>query len=71
MEAAAKRGAGLVEGYPVDPRGGKTSNVSAYTGVEKMFRDAGFVEVERRSAGRPIMRKRVKSPRAARKRSAR
>ncbi|MGH2795693.1 MAG: GNAT family N-acetyltransferase [Actinomycetota bacterium] len=56
---AGERGATIVEGYPVDPRGGKTSNGSAFTGLESMFRAAGFEEVERRSAGRPIMRKRV------------
>ncbi|MGH2725419.1 MAG: GNAT family N-acetyltransferase, partial [Actinomycetota bacterium] len=71
VDEAAKRGAKIVEGYPVDPRDGKISNASAYTGVEKMFRDAGFEEVERRSAGRPIMRKSVTRRRAARKRSAR
>jgi GNAT superfamily N-acetyltransferase len=69
VDAAAKRGATIVEGYPVDPRGGKTSNGSAFTGVERMFREAGFEEVERRSAGRPIMRKIVR--RGATKRSAR
>lgn len=57
VNEAAKRGATIVEGYPVDPRGGKTSNGSAFTGIEKMFRAAGFEEVERRSPGRPIMRK--------------
>src|SRR5688572_8470123 len=29
VDAAARRGARIVEGYPVDPRGGKTSNGSA------------------------------------------
>lgn len=71
VEAAAKRGARIVEGYAVDPRGGKTSNGSAFTGLEKMFRDAGFEEVERRSPGRPIMRKTVKRRPKARTRSAR
>lgn len=71
VDEAAKRGAKIVEGYPVDPRGGKISNASAYTGVEKMFREAGFEEVERRSAGRPIMRKRVGPRRATSRRSAR
>lgn len=68
---AAKRGAKIVEGYPVDPRGGATSNGTAFTGVEKMFREAGFDEVARRSAGRPIMRKRVSRRRPATKGSAR
>lgn len=71
VEEAAKRGATIVEGYPVDPRGRKTSNGSAFTGLEAMFRAAGFEEVERRSAGRPIMRKTVKRRRRASSRSAR
>jgi GNAT superfamily N-acetyltransferase len=65
VDAAAERGARIVEGYPVDPRGGQTSNGSAFTGVEAMFREAGFTEVERRSAGRPIMRKRVTKRKAS------
>lgn len=60
VEEAATRGATIVEGYPVDPRGKKTSNGGAFTGLESMFRAAGFEEVERRSAGRPIMRKTVR-----------
>jgi GNAT superfamily N-acetyltransferase len=68
VDAAAKRGARIVEGYPVDPRGGKTSNGSAFTGVDSMFRDAGFEEVERRSAGRPIMRRRLTGRTKARSR---
>ncbi|MGH2784096.1 MAG: GNAT family N-acetyltransferase [Actinomycetota bacterium] len=68
--AAGERGATIVEGYPVDPRGGKTSNGSAFTGLESMFRAAGFEEVERRSPGRPIMRKRI-SRRKASSRSSR
>ena len=60
VEEAANRGATIVEGYPVDPRGKKTSNGSAFTGLEAMFRAAGFEEVERRSPGRPIMRKSVR-----------
>jgi len=71
VDAAAKRGARIVEGYPVDPRGKKTSNGSAFTGVEAMFRAAGFEEVKRRSAGRPIMRKTVKRGRKTSSRSAR
>lgn len=71
VDAARKRGARIVEGYPVDPRGGKTANASAYTGLERMFREAGFTEIERRSAGRPIMRKRLKSRSGTRKPSAR
>lgn len=61
VRSAASRGARVVEAYPVDPRGGRTANASAYTGVEDMFRRAGFREVARRNPGRPIMRKRVRA----------
>jgi GNAT superfamily N-acetyltransferase len=56
---AAKQGATIVEGYPVDPTDHKISNADAYTGVVSMFRRAGFREVARRGS-RPIMRKRVR-----------
>jgi GNAT superfamily N-acetyltransferase len=55
---AAERGATIVEGYPVDPTDRRISNADAYTGVESMFRRAGFREAARRGS-RPIMRKRV------------
>ena len=53
---AKKRGAGAVEGYPVEPRTGVTADAFAYTGLSSTFRKAGFVEVARRSETRPIMR---------------
>ena len=56
LEYAKKRGAKIVEGYPVDPKKGKTPDVFAYTGLASAFRQAGFVEVLRRSETRPIMR---------------
>lgn len=71
VDEAAKRGAKIVEGYPVDPLSGKTSNGGAFTGVAAMFRAAGFEEVERRSPARPIMRKTVKPRQRARTRSGR
>jgi ribosomal protein S18 acetylase RimI-like enzyme len=49
---AAARGARVVAGYPLDLLSGATSN----TGSLRMFLDAGFVEVARRSPGRPIVR---------------
>ena len=61
IEAAAdyarKQGAALIEGYPLDPQGGDTSNVSAFTGFLSTFQEAGFREVERRSPRKPIVRK--------------
>ena len=56
IEHAKKHGAKIVEGYPVDPKKGKTPDVFAYTGLASAFRQAGFVEVLRRSETRPIMR---------------
>jgi len=53
---AAQRGADIIEGYPVEPRGAATADTFAYTGLASAFRRAGFVEVERRSPTRPIMR---------------
>lgn len=54
---AAHHGATIVEGYPVD----KDSAVPtfAFTGLASAFRQAGFDEVVRRSATRPVMRRRL------------
>ncbi|HYU57703.1 MAG TPA: GNAT family N-acetyltransferase [Actinomycetota bacterium] len=65
---AADRGATEVEAYPVDPAARVYSNADAYTGLLPMFLRAGFREVERRSAARPIVRKRIRR-RARRARS--
>jgi GNAT superfamily N-acetyltransferase len=53
---ARQQGATIIEGYPVDPKAGRTADVFAYTGLATSFRRAGFVEVLRRSEPRPIMR---------------
>lgn len=53
---ARKNGAGVVEGYPVEPRKGRMPDVFAYTGLPSAYRKAGFMEVLRRSETRPIMR---------------
>jgi GNAT superfamily N-acetyltransferase len=53
---AAKQGAEIVEGYPVEPKKNQTPNGFAYTGLASAFRKVGFVEVVRRSETRPIMR---------------
>jgi len=39
---AARRGAPVVEGYPVDNRGEKVDLTMAYVGTRKLFEDAGF-----------------------------
>ncbi|MHC4421056.1 MAG: GNAT family N-acetyltransferase [Planctomycetota bacterium] len=56
---AARLGAVIVEGYPKEPRTDAMPDYSAFTGLPAAFREAGFTEVLRRSATRPIMRYRV------------
>jgi hypothetical protein len=53
---AKEHGARIVEGYPVEPKGRRMSGSEGFTGMESAFRRMGFVEVLRRSPGRPIMR---------------
>jgi GNAT superfamily N-acetyltransferase len=60
LKAAAKQakrhGAGILEGYPVEPKNGAIPPAFAWTGIPKAFEQAGFHEVARRSPTRPIMR---------------
>lgn len=56
LDYARSRGAHIVEGYPVEPKEGKAPDVFLYTGISSAFKQAGFTEVLRRSATRPIMR---------------
>lgn len=59
VEFAGKRGATIVEGYPVQPTMEETPDPFIWTGVPSAFRRAGFREVARRSRTRPIMRRTV------------
>ena len=59
-EFAGKRGAKIVEGYPVLPTMDKTPDPFVWTGIPSAFRKAGFKEVARRSKTRPIMRRVVR-----------
>jgi GNAT superfamily N-acetyltransferase len=61
---ARAQGAQVVEGYPVEPRTANMPDVFAWTGTVKAFRQAGFVEVARRSETRPIMRYTIASKRS-------
>nr|WP_083466414.1 GNAT family N-acetyltransferase [Kibdelosporangium sp. MJ126-NF4]CEL15608.1 GCN5-related N-acetyltransferase [Kibdelosporangium sp. MJ126-NF4]CTQ98272.1 GCN5-related N-acetyltransferase [Kibdelosporangium sp. MJ126-NF4] len=55
---AAGEGYTLAEGYPIEPREGKRAGAdTAMTGIASAFLDAGFVEVARPRADRPIMRR--------------
>jgi GNAT superfamily N-acetyltransferase len=55
VDHAARRGARVVEGYPVEPAG-EQADVFVYTGLASAFRRAGFREAARRSPTRPVMR---------------
>jgi len=61
LEAAAafarSNGARIVEGYPVEPTSERAPDPFIWTGTASAFRKAGFKEVARRSATRPIMRR--------------
>lgn len=59
VEFAGKRGARIVEGYPVIPTMEKTPDPFIWTGVPSAFLKAGFREVARRSKTRPIMRRTI------------
>jgi GNAT superfamily N-acetyltransferase len=56
VDLAARRGARIVEGYPVEPYADRAPDPFLWTGVPSAFRKAGFEEVARRSPRRPIMR---------------
>lgn len=58
---AARHGARLLEGYPVEARSGRMPDAFAWTGTTPAFRRAGFQEVLRRSPTRPIMRKKLRN----------
>ncbi len=58
------RGGKIIEGYPVEPKAGETPDAFAYQGLAAAFREAGFVEVARRSPTRPIMRYKIRGGRA-------
>jgi GNAT superfamily N-acetyltransferase len=59
VEFAREHGATAIEGHPVDVTALKAAQVAGsaiYTGTEAMFAAAGFVEVARTYASRPVMR---------------
>ena len=59
VDHVGRRGGRVVEGYPIEPAKGDIPAAFAWTGLASAFRKAGFEEVARRSATRPIMRARV------------
>jgi GNAT superfamily N-acetyltransferase len=61
VEHVKSKNGKIVEGYPVEPKdNSKMPPVFVYTGLVSAFTQAGFVEAERRSATRPIMRYYIK-----------
>ena len=56
VDYARSRGARLVEAYPVDEEGRREPDVMFF-GARSMYDRAGFREVARRKATRPVMRK--------------
>ena len=56
IEYARSQGAVAIEGYPVEPRTVAMPAIYAWMGLASMFAEAGFVELARRSAHRPVMR---------------
>ena len=56
VEFAAREGAKIIEGYPVEPTMEKMPDPFLWHGVPSAFKAAGFKEVLRRSQTRPIMR---------------
>lgn len=59
-EFVRKQHGKVIEGYPIIPRSVKVSPGSAYTGLLSAYLQAGFHEVARYSATRPIMRYELK-----------
>jgi len=61
IDYVTRQGGTVLEGYPVEPgRPGKAPPVFVYTGLASAFKQAGFVEVARRSPTRPLMRYTIK-----------
>ncbi|HUP01215.1 MAG TPA: GNAT family N-acetyltransferase, partial [Gemmatimonadota bacterium] len=66
VEHAARQGARIVEGYPIEPNA-RQADPFVWTGIASAYRAAGFVEVARRSPTRPIMRRSISPPRPHRR----
>ncbi len=58
---AARHGATLVEGYPIDPGTQRVVPTFAWHGLAPAFAAAGFREVARRSPTRPVVRRAVRA----------
>lgn len=56
VKHARTHGARYLEAYPVDTAGRRMDSSELYTGTLRLFKDAGFQEVQRRARHRPIVR---------------
>ena len=56
----AEQGGKIIEGYPVEPKKERMPDVFAFYGLATAFKKEGFVECERRSETRSIMRYYIK-----------
>src|SRR5204862_1822324 len=63
VEHVRKQGGMVVEGYPVEPKQDKMPDVFAWTRLASACRRAGFIEVARGAAIRPIMRRTLRPDR--------
>ncbi len=57
---AAKSGAKMLEGYPVETKGKKVPDAFVWWGLSGAFEKAGFEVAARRSKSRPIMRRAIR-----------
>ncbi len=57
---AERRGATIVEGYPIDREAKPSRSADLFVGTLTMFRDAGFEEVNR-VGDRPLVRRRLRA----------
>lgn len=62
IDYVRERGGRIVEGYPIEPMKDQP-DAFVWTGLASAFVKAGFVEVERRSETRPIMRYEIREKR--------
>jgi len=56
IDLGRKKGAEVLEAYPIDPKNGRQPDAFVYTGLMSAYSQVGFIEVLRRSPTRPIMR---------------
>jgi GNAT superfamily N-acetyltransferase len=56
IDFVSSQGGKIIEGYPVEVIDGKSPPAFIYTGVASAYKQAGFIEVARRSEKRPIYR---------------